>query len=102
MKAILIFVLGLVVGALGLYLYRLQPETGGAVVESERKFSDTARDAAQKAADKTRAVAATVAESVGEKIEAWHLTPADIKAELSKTGQVIRSKAARVEDKVSD
>jgi osmotically-inducible protein OsmY len=44
------------------------------------------------AADKTKAAAIDVKNAVAAKLTDWKLTPADIKADLEKTGRVVRDK----------
>ena len=52
--------------------------------------------------DKTRDTAANARDTISEKLRDWHLTGDDIKADLAKTGEVVRSKAAVAGDRISD
>jgi osmotically-inducible protein OsmY len=100
-RTLLVFLIGLGLGALAFYLYREQPQSVTGPV-SDMDLSDKARDAAHSAANKTREVAGNVSETMSEKIKEWHLTRDDIKADLAKAGQVVRHNASRAGEKISD
>jgi len=103
MRILLVFVFGVALGALGYYLYEARPQSASAAaVDSGRKFSDNARDAARTAANRTREFASEMSETLGEKISAWHLTRDDIRGDLAKTGEVVRNNAARAGEKMAD
>ena len=72
MKYLFIFALGCAAGVLGLAWYRddFTPKTTVA-----------------------REKASALKDSVGLKLQEWHLTPDEIKADLQKTGEVVRSNA---------
>jgi hypothetical protein len=74
MKYLLVFLLGFAVGAY-LFKYHLP-------------FAQTP--------------AALVGDSVNDHLQAWHLTPEDIRHDLGQTGEVVRTQATRVGDKISD
>lgn len=96
MKTLLVFLAGLGIGAFGLYYYHLQSETTARkLAASETRLGETARSAARTAATKAQEVAADMSGAVSGRIEAWHLSPDDIKADLAKTGQVVRANATR-------
>ena len=83
-----------------MYYYSEQrPETAAAPASGA---AGSARDAADRALAKTRATASEVSDRVSEKMREWKLTPADIRADLAKTGEVARENAARARDRVSD
>src|SRR5947209_19950338 len=98
MKIIITFLLGMVAGAFLLTYFQGQqhPIDAGA---AGANLSDTARDAANTAATKTRAAAASISGSISETIQACHLTPEDTKADRAKGGQVIRDNPAPAGDK---
>jgi hyperosmotically inducible periplasmic protein len=102
MKTFLVFLFGIGVGALGLYLYLVPPELANGPGAASTKLADSARAAANSAAAKTRDLAGNVSDAIAGKIVAWHLTPEEIKADLAKTGQVVRDNAARTQEKMAD
>jgi osmotically-inducible protein OsmY len=80
MKVLLGFVLGVIVGAYSIRVYEgrgsLLPVTSNPPV-----------------ADTTRQAATGLGETVSEKLAAWHLTPDEVKADLARSGQLVREKA---------
>lgn len=46
--------------------------------------------------------ASAAANTVDQKLSDWHLTKPDIEADLSKTGEVVRTKAAQAGSKIED
>ncbi len=52
--------------------------------------------------DQTRAAAIATKATVARKIEDWNLNPESIKAELDKTGQVVRTKARAAGEVIGD
>jgi len=83
MKYIIIFVLGF---GLGAYVVRYQlpsPTAPGAVARTSTPAPD-GRDV------------------FDQKIREWHLTPDEIKEDLSRTGEVVRTQAHDVGGKISD
>ena len=83
MKAIFCFLLGAVCGALSLYLYN-DRQAPGPHPSSVRETADTLRT------------------SLTEKLREWKLTPDDIRQDLSRTGEVVRSQTATVGEKITD
>lgn len=81
MKALFFFALGLVAGAFAMKWYR---------------------DDAVPAASAAHQSATTLKDSVGQKLQDWHLTPDDIKADLQKTGEVVRSNARAAGASIND
>jgi osmotically-inducible protein OsmY len=100
MKSALIFLLlGGILGAVALNLYN----------QRENQENTTASQAAEKSspdnpslADKARDTAGAVKDDINEKLTEWHLTPDDIKDDLAKTGQIVRTKAQAVGGKITD
>jgi hypothetical protein len=74
MKYLLVFLVGFAAGA---YVFRYHAP---AIAES----GSTARD------------------SLNSHLQQWRLTPDDIRHDLSQTGEVVRTQAARAGDKISD
>ncbi len=91
MRLFLVFLIGLVIGAAAYYWY----------VQSSPAPAGPARTTAA-ARDKLRDAAATAHDSVSEKLQEWKLTPSDIRADLAKTGQVVRSKGQELGAKIDD
>jgi len=91
--------LGGILGAAALHLY----------TQRENEENTTASQAAEKSspadpslADRAKDTASDVKDAISEKLTEWHLTPADIKDDLAKTGQVVRTKAQAVGEKITD
>jgi|UniRef100_UPI0040496A3B lambda repressor-like predicted transcriptional regulator len=94
--ALLFFLLGALAGIVGMGIYvERHPPTATPLREQ-------ARDATTRMVDQTKTAAVTVKDSVADKLVEWHLTPADIKADLDKTGQVVRQKSASAVGAISD
>ena len=68
----------------------------------ERTQHPTLSQRAGDLADKTREVATDAKDAVANKAEDLKLTPEEIKAELAKTGRVVRSKARSVGEIIDD
>ncbi len=97
MKTIIVFLLGALAGAYGFYVYE-QPSATAAASSA----ASQARSAADEAGAKTRDAAGRMTDSISEKLRDWHLTADDIKGDLAKTGQVVRSKTAVVGERIGD
>ena len=107
MKTFLVFLLGLGLGAFGYYLYLAQPQSSRvtalpSAADTGHQIADSARSAAHSAAAETHEVATNVSDAVNEKLVQWHLTGADIKADLARTGQVVRDNTARAGERIAD
>jgi osmotically-inducible protein OsmY len=100
MKSALIFLLlGGVLGAVALHLYtQREAEQPAATVQS----ADKSQPNDPSLADRARDTAHDVKDAVNDKLTAWHLTSDDIKNDIAKTGQVVRTKAQAVGEKISD
>jgi len=81
--AFFFFLLGAIAGGYAIHVYDQRP------AGSDGYASDSHPGAA-------------VREEVTEKIQQWHLTPDDIRADLARTGEVVRENAAVAGDKISD
>lgn len=98
MKSILVFLLGAICGAFVWHLYleregRMAPASAAA-----RSVKNGTADAV----DSTKHAASNVKDSISEKLRDWRLTPDDLKADLAKGGDIVRSKAAVAGEKISD
>lgn len=99
MRTLFVLLLGIVLGAIGYYLYQNRPvHDRFASTPAVRSSQDLANDAAAK----TRSAAASVSAAISEKMQAWHLTPADIHSDLARSGQVARENVAQLREKASD
>jgi hypothetical protein len=89
MRFLLGFILGAIVGAYGLRL----SEQHAAVppVMGNPSVADTTRDSA-----------VGVGDAVSEKLAAWHLAPEDIRADLARTGEVVRAKTQGAGARIAD
>jgi uncharacterized membrane protein len=100
--ALIFFLLGAIAGAFALYVYQQPAPAAVAAANTGSSLSSKARAAVDDIGAKTRDTASRVKDSMADKLQEWHLTPDDIKADLAKTGQVVRSKTAVVGDRISD
>lgn len=57
-------------------------------------------DRADSAYEKTKEVAVDTKDAIGAKLTEWNLTPSDIKADLEKSGRVVREKSIAAGEKV--
>lgn len=89
--ALIFFLIGALAGGLSLYLYRRDSVPAAAPAAGESPLTQKARDSAAEARD-----------AIAAKLDAWHLTPADIRRDLAETGRVVRSKARDAGERVSD
>ncbi len=92
MKAFLLFLLGVIVGAFGWELY----------TESKHTAATPTAALQPTLADRAQAGASDLKDTVSTKLVEWHLTADDIRADLAKTGQVVRSNARVAGAKISD
>jgi hypothetical protein len=70
--------------------------------KTEPTVAAQAEAAVKDAAAKTKAVALDAKDAIHDKLVDWKLTPADIKADLEKSGRVVRSKAATAATKTGE
>ena len=89
MKIFFVLLLGAVLGVVGWRYY-------------ERTAHPTAGQQVGDLTEKSREAAVAAKEKVADKAEDLKLTPADIKQDLAKTGQVVRSKARAVGEIMDD
>lgn len=90
-NALIFFLVGAIAGAVALHLY--QRSEGRAAASSPRTAPP---------APAVRSNAAPAPSALNQKLTEWRLTPDDIKHDLAKTGQVVRTKAAEVGARISD
>ena len=94
MKTVLfIFLIGAAAGAFGLYYAQEKHLTTAPTPAAETKAADKSSPASPTLGERAREDAKSVKDSVANKLTEWHLTPDEIGAELSRTGQVVRTKA---------
>lgn len=104
MKNAFIFLLiGGILGAILFHLYtqREMEKQAAAAPASARPAGETAADTPS-LSEKAREAAGNVKDAVSDQLTEWHLTSDDIKNDLAKTGQVVRTKAQAVGEKISD
>lgn len=87
MRYLLLFFFGLATGAIGYHLYRESNPPERPIAEAKEEAREAARE--------TR-------DAIGEKLEEWNLTPDDIRRDLSRGGEIVRSKAARAGSEFTD
>jgi osmotically-inducible protein OsmY len=99
MKAIILLLIGGILGAVALHLYTQreaeQPAAASQTTEKSQPNDPSLADKAKETAD-------SIKDAISDKLTEWHLTSDDIKNDLAKTGQVVRTKAEAVGEKVSD
>ena len=104
MKTLLVFLLGAAVGAFALSYYQQNQSNiaSAPTTASAESLAERARSTGDRALSKTKEVAENVRDSVSEKLADWHLTSDEIKADLAKTGEVVRSKSRAAGEAISD
>ncbi len=90
---IIIFVLGVVVGAVGLnYMKeRRAAEVSATAVEPGR--TDPTAPAKPSLLNQARDAAISATDAISDKLSDWRLSSSDIKEDLAKSGEVVRTKA---------
>jgi hyperosmotically inducible periplasmic protein len=91
-NALIFFLVGAIAGAVALHYYQRRDQPPDGAVAATPPPAPSRTDAAVSDASST----------LQAKLKAWHLTPDDIKKDLSRTGQVVRSRAAEVGGRISD
>jgi len=103
MGKLFFFLLGLLAGGYAVHVYEhREPAPAPSNAGTGATLGDKTRAAADQLATGTRDTAANARDTISEKLRDWHLTGDDIKADLAKTGEVVRSKAAVAGDRISD
>jgi osmotically-inducible protein OsmY len=104
MKNAFIFLLiGAILGAVLFHLYnQREEEPHAATAQAGADPADEKTPGAQSFSEKARDTATEAKDAVSDKLAEWHLTPDDIKSDLAKTGQVVRTKAQAVGEKIDD
>ncbi len=88
MRTLLIFLFGAILGAVALHWYQT-----GSLAPAAAADAPVAR---------AHDTATSVGDSISNRLQEWKLTPADIKADLARTGQVVRTKAQTVGARIDD
>jgi len=99
--AIFIFLVGAAAGAFGFYYFQENHASPAAIGTTQPPEAGTTHNTpsfSEKAREEATAAKATVA----AKLAAWHLTPEEISKDLSRTGQVVRTKAEAVGDSIAN
>ena len=89
MRILIGFVLGVIVGAYSIRVY--EGRSSIPPITSNPPVADTTREAAT-----------GMSETISEKLADWHLTPDEVKADLSHSGQVVREKAQVAGSRIVD
>lgn len=96
MRGLLIFLLGIIAGAAGLYYYQTHNfgdtthSTARHIANDSASTGERVRDSAENAKDR-----------LGDKLRDWHLTGTDIRDDLARTGQVVRTKGGEVGSRIA-
>ncbi len=88
-SAVFFLVIGAIIGAYVMHVYE------------QRDAANTHPSVAAPAAA-TRSAATDAKDSLSQKLAEWKLTPDDIKQDLARTGEVVRSKAAGLREGIAD
>jgi len=95
---VIALLLGVIVGAVGMWYFDQERESASAIREAERR----AGDAASQAKQALGAAASGVKTALGAKLEALQLRAQDVKEDLQRSGRLVRRKAREVGEVVSD
>jgi osmotically-inducible protein OsmY len=95
--AIFIFLVGAAAGAYALYTFQ---EKHTAAADTSKPAEAGATHPATSLSEQARDEAKAAKAAVAAKLAAWHLTPEEISKDLSRTGQVVRTKAEAVGDSI--
>ena len=90
-KALFLFLIGAAAGAFGYYY--VQEKRTATPATAEAKPLEKSAQPTPTLTERARDEAKAVKNSVANKLTEWHLTPDEIGSELSRTGQVVRTKA---------
>jgi osmotically-inducible protein OsmY len=96
--AFIFFLIGAICGALSLHIYNERQAQRGYPPYATTGRSDGVSSLKEKAGD----TADNIKDSISKKLQDWKLTPDDIRGDLARTGEVVRTKAAAAGDKMSD
>jgi len=92
-KALFLFLIGAAAGAFGYYYVQEKRTATPVTATAEAKPLEKSAQPAPTLTERARDEAKAVKNSVANKLTEWHLTPDEIGSELSRTGQVVRTKA---------
>lgn len=99
MKNFLIaLLLGILVGALGMWYFQQERESASAIREADRRAGEAASQAKQALGEAASGVKA----ALGAKLETLQLRAQDVKEDLERSGRLVRRKAREVTDVVTD
>ncbi|MFT3783030.1 MAG: BON domain-containing protein [Nibricoccus sp.] len=95
MKALFFFLLGAAAGAYAYHYYLTKPATttSGQAVAAGEPTTATTTEKSGSVTDRAVSKAESARDAIASKFAEWHLTPAEIRADLERTGQVVRTKA---------
>jgi len=82
----LILIIGIAIGAAGMWFYQ----------------SNSDHPQLRSAGDKMETSARSAGNTIQDKLKSWHLSGEDIKADMNKTGRVIREKSKQAGQAISD
>ena len=98
-NAVIFLLLGVIIGYCSLRLYE---ERGPTTIGGEPSLAIRARSSLDEAAAKTGDAASRARDSVADKLQEWHLTSDDIKNDLTRTGEVVRTKVLTAGESIAD
>jgi uncharacterized membrane protein len=99
--AFVIFLIGVIAGAFG-YYYIQHHQTGAQSAPSAvRPTAETAQPKPS-LVEQARSEVKGTKDAIAAKLVEWHLTPEEIRSDISKTGQVVRTKARAAGETISN
>lgn len=104
MKALFFLLVGAALGAYGFYYFQQQQPVEKPAAREPASAQATAADGEKSPtlSDRVRGDVQSAADAVSAKLAEWKLTPEDIKKDLERSGQVVRTKAAAVGESVAN
>jgi gas vesicle protein len=102
-NALILLLLGGILGAVALHLYdQREAEQRAARSQSTESEPTPQNSPADNPPAESKGTIDSIKEAIANKLVEWHLTADDIKNDLAKTGQVVRTKTQAVGEKISD
>jgi hypothetical protein len=102
-NALILLLIGGILGAVALHLYT-QRETWEHPAQTQTADTDQTMQNSPPANPPTenKSASDSIGDAIERKLAEWHLTGDDIKRDLEKTGQVVRTKTQAVGEKIAD
>lgn len=118
MKALFCFLLGVAAGAFGLHVYQQRqtpPAAATTLPEAPARrdppvptpapsapFRERVEQTARQVGEQTRELARDTRDAVGDRLRDWHLTPEDLREDLKRGREIVRTRARAAGERFSD